>query len=211
MKIAHFADGDSIHWGFVVAEEVHPVTSAVDLLDAIADDVVLKALRSSAGAPRPLSSVRLLAPIPRPPQFIGVGLNYRSHAEEAGFDVPTSPLTFPFYSSSIIAPGHPIEIPAQSNSVDWEAELAIVIGKGGRDIPVDRALDHIAGYTIVNDVSARDLQEKDGQWGRAKGFDTFCPLGPALETELDPVGLSITCAVNGDIKQDGNTDPWSHP
>jgi 2-keto-4-pentenoate hydratase/2-oxohepta-3-ene-1,7-dioic acid hydratase in catechol pathway len=209
MKIGHYSDGRTTKWGFIVADSVRAAGRGTRMLDALSDGEALDAAFASAGPPEELSSVTLLAPVPEPPQFIGVGLNYREHAIEAGFAIPTAPVTFPFHRSAIIGTGHAIEIPSLSQRIDWEAELAIVIGSGGRDLPVESALDHVAGYTIVNDVSARDVQEADGQWSRAKSFDTFKPMGPWI-TMVDELGdasnLEITLTVNGQIKQSGSTD-----
>ena len=149
--------------------------------------------------------VQLLAPV-FPTKIVCVGRNYAEHAAEQDAEVPEEPVIFLKPSTAVIGPGQPIILPPEASIVHHEAELAIVVGKVSRKVKAEDASAHIIGYTAANDVSARDLQDKDGQWIRAKGFDTFCPLGPALETELDPVGLSITCAVNGDIKQDGNTE-----
>jgi 2-keto-4-pentenoate hydratase/2-oxohepta-3-ene-1,7-dioic acid hydratase in catechol pathway len=153
----------------------------------------------------PFDEVQLLAPV-FPTKVVCVGRNYAEHAAEQDAKVPDEPVIFLKPSTSVIGPGQPIILPPEASTVHHEAELAIVVGKVSRKVKAEDASAHIIGYTAANDVSARDLQAKDGQWARAKGFDTFCPLGPALETELDPVGLSITCAVNGDIKQDGNTE-----
>lgn len=208
MKIARFTGSEGDQWGFVEAGEVRPVGAEITMLSALADKAALSEAYASAGSGVPLSDVRLLAPIPEPPQFIGVGLNYRAHAEEAGFDVPTVPVTFPFHRSAIIGTGAVIEIPSFSDMIDWEAELAIVIGSGGRDIPVESALGHIAGYTIVNDVTARDVQKADGQWSRAKSFDTFKPMGPWITT-TDEIGtannLEISLTVNDVIMQASST------
>ncbi len=153
----------------------------------------------------PFDEVNLLAPV-FPTKVVGIGRNYVEHAAERNAEVPSEPVIFLKPSTSVIGPGQPIILPSDATTVHHEAELAIVVGKVSRRIKAEDAAAHIMGYTAANDVSARDLQAKDGQWTRAKGFDSFCPLGPALETELDPVGLSITCAVNGEIKQDGNTE-----
>ncbi len=207
MKIARYDDGAGVKWGFVDDGTVAPATAG-DLIDCLSDRSLLDAATAAAGEPVPLESVTLLAPIPSPPQFLGVGLNYRAHAIEAGMDIPTSPVTFPFHQSAITGNGAAIEIPRVSELVDWEAELAIVIGSGGKNIPLESALDHVAGYTIVNDVSARDIQRADGQWSRAKSFDTFKPMGPWITTtdELGDAGdLGITLTVNGEVMQDGDT------
>ena len=153
----------------------------------------------------PFDDVNLLAPV-FPTKVVCVGRNYVDHAAERNAEVPSEPIIFLKPSTSVIGPGQPIILPSEATTVHHEAELAIVVGKVSRRVKAEDAAAHIMGYTAANDVSARDLQAKDGQWTRAKGFDSFCPLGPALETELDPVGLSITCAVNGEIKQDGNTE-----
>ncbi len=152
----------------------------------------------------PLSSVTLLAPV-EPSKIICVGRNFADHAREQGVDVPEIPLLFLKPPSSVIGPGAAIEIPPQSQLVEHEAELAIVIGREGRWIEMDEAANHILGYTAANDVTARDLQRRDGQWTRGKGFDTFCPLGPWIETDLDPADALISCRVDGEIRQMAST------
>ncbi len=151
------------------------------------------------------NEARLLAPV-IPTKVVAVGKNYVDHAAEMGGDVPESPLIFLKPPTSIIGPLQPIRLPAQSQEVHHEAELAVVMGKVTRNVAIEDVGPHILGYTAANDVTARDLQRSDGQWTRAKGFDTFCPLGPAIDTELDPQeGLSIVCRVNGEIRQAGST------
>ena len=153
-------------------------------------------------------AVVLQAPILRPQKLIGVGLNYRDHAEETKMELPKEPLLFAMYSNAITAPGRPIVIPAMSRKIDYEAELAIVIGSRTRNVGPEEALEHVAGYTIVNDVSARDLQRSDGQWLRAKSFDTFAPMGPCLATRSalrDGDGLDIELRLNGQTMQKSNT------
>lgn len=153
----------------------------------------------------PLADVTLLAPIV-PANILCFGRNYRAHAEEGGDDVPTAPLLFLKATSCVTGPGDPIVIPkAAPAQVDYEAELAVVIGTAARNVSEAEALKHVLGYTCANDVSARDAQKNDGQWARAKSFDTFGPLGPWIETELDPTGLSVRGRLNGTMKQDGNT------
>jgi 2-keto-4-pentenoate hydratase/2-oxohepta-3-ene-1,7-dioic acid hydratase in catechol pathway len=134
-----------------------------------------------------------------------VGRNYSSHAAEHGAEVPAEPLIFLKPPSAVIGPGAPIVLPAQSARVEHEAELAAVIGRRGRRIPREQGLEYVLGYTCGNDVTARDLQRSDGQWTRAKGFDTFCPLGPWIETELDPAAVEVTSRVNGVLRQQGNS------
>jgi 2-keto-4-pentenoate hydratase/2-oxohepta-3-ene-1,7-dioic acid hydratase in catechol pathway len=146
-----------------------------------------------------------------PRKIICVGLNYRDHAAEGGREAPAEPLLFAKLPTALIEPGEAIVLPPEDDHVDSEAELAVVIGLAGRRISRDAALDHVAGYTVANDVSARTLQRKDGQWLRAKSFDTFCPLLPALvgtEELGDASGLRVTQRLNGEILQDANTDDF---
>ena len=149
--------------------------------------------------------VQLLAPV-FPTKVVCVGRNYAEHAAERGAEVPDEPVIFLKPATAVIGPGQAIVLPPETKTVHHEAELAIVAGTVSRRVAAEDASKHIIGYTAANDVSARDLQAKDGQWTRAKGFDTFCPLGPALETELDPIGLEIACRVNGELRQEGNTE-----
>lgn len=153
---------------------------------------------------QPLSAVRLLPPI-LPTKIICIGRNYAAHAKEHNVEVPEIPLLFLKPPSSIIGPLDKIIIPPQSQQVEHEAELVVVIGRRGRWIPPENALDHVLGYTIGNDVTARDLQRRDGQWTRGKGFDTFCPIGPWLETDFDPADHLVTCYVNGEMRQMAST------
>jgi acylpyruvate hydrolase len=160
------------------------------------------------GLARPTESVRLRAPVPRPTKLILVGLNYRDHAEEAGMKIPEVPTIFSKYANSVIGPGDAIKIPKVSAMIDYEAEYAFVIGRAGRDIPPARAMDYVAGYTIVNDVSCRDYQMKTGQWMIGKTFDTFAPMGPYLVTRdeiADPHNLEISLNLNGQRMQHSNT------
>jgi 2-keto-4-pentenoate hydratase/2-oxohepta-3-ene-1,7-dioic acid hydratase in catechol pathway len=146
--------------------------------------------------------------IERPPKIICVGLNYRDHAEETGAELPKAPLLFGKWGNTLIGDGDPIVLPRESAEVDYEAELGVVIGTGGRHIAESRALDHVRGYICVNDVSARDLQFADGQWTRGKSPDTFCPVGPRLvprEEIDDPQALAIRCVLNGETMQDSST------
>ena len=152
----------------------------------------------------PLESVRLLAPL-QPGKIICVGRNYVEHAKELDNPVPDIPLLFLKPPSAVIAHGDKIVLPPQSRQVDHEGELTVVIGKRGRWIPPERALDLVFGYTIANDVTARDLQRRDVQFTRGKGFDTFCPLGPWIETEFDLTDALVTTRVNGEMRQMGST------
>ncbi len=153
-----------------------------------------------------VAEVRLLAPV-EPPTIVAVGLNYRGHAAEAGQALPAAPLFFLKATTAAIGPEAPILLPAMApGEVDYEAELAVVIGRRAHNVPEAQALDHVLGYTCANDVSARDCQHHDGQWARAKSFDTFAPLGPWIETELDPGHCAIRSRLNGQVMQSANTD-----
>ena len=153
----------------------------------------------------PLSKVQLLAPVIPRSKVIGIGRNYAAHAAELGNDVPESPLVFLKPNTSVIGPGDPIVLPPESSNVHFEGELALVVGRVTRRVSKADALDHVFGWTIANDVTARDLQQSDGQWSRAKGFDTFCPLGPGIETDLDTADLALETRLDGETKQSGST------
>jgi 2-keto-4-pentenoate hydratase/2-oxohepta-3-ene-1,7-dioic acid hydratase in catechol pathway len=150
------------------------------------------------------STVKLLAPL-APGKIVCVGRNYAEHAREHDAEMPEVPLLFLKPPSAVIGPREPIVLPPQSQQVEHEAELAVVIGKRAHAVSPDEARDHIFGYTVANDVTARDLQRKDGQWTRAKSFDSFCPLGPWIDTEAEPGDLRINCRVNGQIRQMAST------
>ncbi len=155
-------------------------------------------------ATMPLADVRLLSPC-LPGKIVCVGRNYVEHARELGNDIPKIPLIFLKPPSSIVNPGDPIILPPQSQQVEHEAELVVVMGKRGRNIIAEEARNYILGYTVGNDVTARDLQKTDGQWTRAKGFDTFCSFGPWIETDFDISDALITCKVSGQPRQMGST------
>ena len=193
------------------------VTGEVDEHGQPADDTVVVAL---AGDPlyvgvklldqeHRLEDVRLLAPVLPRSKVIGIGRNYAAHAAELGHDLPSEPLMFLKPNTSVVGPGDPIFYPRQTQDLHYEGELAVVIGRICRDVPPEQATDVIYGYTVANDVTARDLQKSDVQFTRAKGFDSFCPLGPWIETDLDPQafvdGVRVQTYVNGDVRQDGTT------
>ncbi|HEV8042657.1 MAG TPA: fumarylacetoacetate hydrolase family protein [Bryobacteraceae bacterium] len=162
----------------------------------------------SSGAPVPLSSVTLLAPVPRPPKLICVGLNYRDHAIESKMEIPKVPTIFSKFPSAVIAAGQRIVLPKNSAQPDYEAEFAFVIGRGGRHIPAERWQEHVFGYTVINDVSARDFQMATSQWLMGKTFDTFAPMGPHIVSadEIpDPHALDISLTINGEVLQHSNT------
>jgi 2,4-didehydro-3-deoxy-L-rhamnonate hydrolase len=183
-------------------------------LIAAGPDSVAALRASMAGAAiavrgRPLDDADLLAPLPRPAKIVAIGRNYREHAAEEGVEPPSAPLIFAKWPSTVIGPGAEVRWdPDLSAKVDYEAELAVVIGRTARRVGVDTALDHVFGYTCLNDVSARDIQFGDGQWIRGKSLDTFCPMGPALVTadEIgDPQDLAIRCSVGDERVQDART------
>lgn len=161
-------------------------------------------VRETGAAPVALTAVQLLAPC-QPSKIVGIGRNYAAHAAEHHAPVPTEPLIFLKPPSALLAPGAAIELTPLSAQVEHEGELVVVIGRRCRHVALAQALDVVFGYTCGNDVTARDLQRKDGQWARAKGFDTFCPLGPWIETALDPTQVEVTCLVNGVVRQQGTT------
>jgi 2-keto-4-pentenoate hydratase/2-oxohepta-3-ene-1,7-dioic acid hydratase in catechol pathway len=158
--------------------------------------------------PAPLSSLKLLAPV-TPSKIVCIGRNYKEHAAEFGNEVPKEPLLFLKPPSSLLAPGGVVKMPALSKRVDYEGELAIVISQRcSRLSPAEDPLDYIRGYTIVNDVTARDIQKSDGQWTRGKGWDTFCPVGPIVSDEIDPLDgdpVTVNTRLNGQVKQQGST------
>lgn len=156
----------------------------------------------------PLAELPIFAPVINPGKIIAVGLNYRQHAAEAGAEVPRQPILFSKFPTAIVGPGAPISLPAIAKEVDLEAELAVVIGRECRGVSSAEALDYVFGYTCLNDVSARDIQRLDGQWTRAKSFDSFCPMGPWAVTSNeipDPQSLSIRSILNGFVMQDAST------
>ncbi len=174
--------------------------------EVFAGQIINDIVRTNDASQREFSSkeVRLLSPC-LPSKVVAVGLNYRDHAEELGLAIPEEPILFLKPSTSVIGPGDKIVLPPQSTRIDYEAELAIVISKTARNVPREKAQEYILGYTCLNDVTARDLQSKDGQWTRSKSFDTFCPIGPWIDTEIDGSDLKIELVLNGEIKQKSRT------
>ncbi len=198
MRIARFAGEDDPQFGVVGDDDGTP-TIAVLKGDPLYAGLEL------TGEKVPLEDVRLLAPVIPRSKVIGIGKNYAKHAAEMGGDVPESPLTFLKPNTSVVGPGDPIVYPKQTHDLHYEGELAVVIGRICRDLSPEDVSKVIFGYTCANDVTARDLQQSDGQWARAKGFDTFCPLGPWIETHLDPSNLTVRTSLDGEIMQDGST------
>jgi 2-keto-4-pentenoate hydratase/2-oxohepta-3-ene-1,7-dioic acid hydratase in catechol pathway len=198
VRIARYSTGEEPRFGVVegpLGEEVVADVEGDPLYRPIA----------FTGARVALADVRLLAPVIPRSKVVGIGRNYLAHAHELDNEVPTEPLMFLKPNTAVIGPGDPVVLPPQSREVHHEAELAAVIGRICRDVPRERVGEVVFGYTCGNDVTARDLQRSDGQWARAKGFDSFCPLGPWIETELDTSDLAVQCRVNGEVRQDGRT------
>ena len=205
MRIARFTTGEDPQFGVVTGEvDEHGVPDEDCVVVALNGDPLYVGLHLS-NKEYPLSEVRLLSPVLPRSKVIGIGRNYAAHAAEMGGDVPAEPLMFMKPNTSVIGPGDPVFYPRQSSEVHYEGELAVVIGRICRDVPAEKAADVIQGYTVANDVTARDLQRSDVQFTRAKGFDSFCPLGPWIETELDVSDLRLQTFLNGDLKQDGTT------
>jgi 2-keto-4-pentenoate hydratase/2-oxohepta-3-ene-1,7-dioic acid hydratase in catechol pathway len=209
VRIARFTTGEEPLYGVVtgdVDEYGQPAEDSV--IVALAGDPLYVGVKLLEQQYR-LEDVRLLAPVLPRSKVVGIGRNYADHAAEMGNDVPTEPLMFLKPNTSVVGPGDPIFYPPQTSNLHFEGELAVVIGRICRDVPAEQATDVIHGYTIANDVTARDLQKSDVQFTRAKGFDSFCPLGPWIETDLDPQhfadGVRVQTHLNGDIKQDGST------
>ena len=176
----------------------------------VADDDALTEA-NSRGWLVPSQDAYWFAPVPRPGKLICIGLNYRDHAAESNMAIPKQPIVFSKFSTAVIAPGEPVVLPATSTQVDYEAELAVVIGRRAKDVTREHALDYVLGYTCFNDVSARDFQFADGQWQRGKSCDTFAPMGPTIVTAdevPDPHKLSIKLVLNGQAMQDSNTDQF---
>jgi 2-keto-4-pentenoate hydratase/2-oxohepta-3-ene-1,7-dioic acid hydratase in catechol pathway len=199
MRIARFSTDEGMSFG-VVEENTVAVIAAHPIGEL-----------TFTGQRLPLADVRLLAPI-LPSKIIAIGKNYADHVREMGGDEPSAePVLFSKPSTAVIGPGEAIAYPQKlSERVDHEGELAVVIGRMCREVPASRAAEVILGYTCANDVTARDLQAKDGQWTRAKGFDTFCPIGPWIETEADPADLAISTTVNGEVRQEARTSLLLH-
>ena len=210
MKYCRFLLDDQIHYGAL--EERKGELWITGPAPAPDEDLAFKLALEKAAAesfdfePMPMSSAQLLAPV-TPSKIICVGRNYRDHAKELGNEVPTEPLIFFKPPSSLLEPGGVVRLPAASTRVDFEGELALVIGRRVHKLKADADLRGvIRGYTLADDVSARDLQKKDVQWTRAKGFDTFCPLGPLVSDEVDPMaGVTIETRVNGEVRQQAST------
>jgi 2-keto-4-pentenoate hydratase/2-oxohepta-3-ene-1,7-dioic acid hydratase in catechol pathway len=199
VKIARFSRGDVIAFGILDEDEL----------------VVLKgdpmfAGYDPTGERVALGDVKLLAPVIPRSKVVAVGKNYRDHAAEMGGQAPEAPLLFLKPNTAVVGPGDQIVLPPQSAQVEHEGELAVVIGRIAKNVSAADAAGYVFGYTVANDVTARDLQRADGQWARAKGFDTFCPLGPVIETELDLAESTLQTRVNGDVRQSSRLSEMVH-
>lgn len=199
MRVARFSHRDAIRYGIVDGTDL--VVLAGDPMFAGFD---------TTGERVPVADVALLAPVIPRSKVVGVGRNYADHIAELGNDTPAEPLLFFKPNTAVIGPGDAIVRPPQTSLTSYEGELAAVIGRIAKNVPAAVALDYVFGYTIANDVTARDLQQSDGQWARAKGFDTFCPLGPAIETEFSFDGARIVTRLNGELRQDGPISDMIH-
>lgn len=208
MKLVTFSTHEGIRKPGVLLEESAQI---IDLSEHYKSSLgVIQSLTKtrSPGALFSLSEIRLHAPLANPPRIFCIGLNYRDHALESGMEIPSFPVVFFKMAPSIIGPGDAIQLPAITREPDYEAELAVVIGKGGYRISATEAMDHVYGYTILNDVSARDIQFATSQWSLSKSLPTFCPMGPAIVTQdeiPDPHALAIRLSIGGEELQNSNT------
>jgi 2-keto-4-pentenoate hydratase/2-oxohepta-3-ene-1,7-dioic acid hydratase in catechol pathway len=203
MRIARFTTEGDPRFGVVEGE------SGGEVLAVVTGDPLYTPIQFT-GERVTLDDARLLAPVIPRSKVVGIGRNYAEHAAELGNEVPAEPLAFLKPNTSVVGPGDPIVLPDASSHVDYEGELAVIIGRVCRDVPRERVGEVVLGYTCANDVTARDLQKSDGQWWRAKGFDSFCPLGPYLATGLDPSDLRVVTRLDGTVVQDGRTSQMVH-
>ncbi len=216
MRFVRYTADSPPQWGVQRDDDVIPLAglreefSIEKLAEAAFCRTVEESVNGASDRAIPLEDVRLLAPVPRPGKFICVGLNYLDHAEETGDEVPEQPLLFGKAPTAVTNPGDPIVHPEDIDQVDYEVELGVVIGHGGSDIDAVDSRDHVAGYTVINDVSGRDAQFSDGQYLRGKSYDTFAPMGPCIVPDhvLDPNALDVACRVNGETKQCSNTEQF---
>ena len=201
MKVARFSHKGSIAYGILDEDEREWVVLDGDPMYSGFD---------TTGERVALTDAPLLAPVLPRSKVVAIGRNYRAHAEELGNEVPEAPLMFLKPNTAVIGPEDAIVLPPQSSQVEHEGELVVVIGRIAKDVEVERAFEYVFGYTVGNDVTARDLQRADGQWARGKGFDTFCPLGPLIETEFDAASATIETRVNGEERQSGRIADLIH-
>ncbi|WP_344106145.1 fumarylacetoacetate hydrolase family protein [Myceligenerans crystallogenes] len=199
MRIARFTTGDDPRFGLVQTE------GDKTFLAVLGGDPLYMPAMPTGERVELGDGVRLLAPVIPRSKIVAVGKNYAAHAAEMGGEVPASPLLFFKPNTAVIGPDDPIVLPDFSDEISYEAELAVVIGKVCKEVPEEHAASYVLGYTVANDVTARDAQRTDGQWARAKGFDGSCPLGPWIDTDLDPEDVGVMSRLNGETKQDGRT------
>ena len=211
MKLVTYSTGDGVsRVGRIEGGEIQPLGSpGASMLEYIERGEGAEGEPGGADGSVALEEARLHAPIARPEKLIAIGLNYEDHAAETGAEIPEKPVVFAKYPNTVIGPGEPIRIPPIAEQIDYEAELAVVIGRRAKGISEAEALEYVFGYTNSNDVSARDLQfSEGGQWTRSKSIDTFCPIGPYVATRdevPDPQNLYIRAILNGEVVQDGTT------
>ncbi|HET8600107.1 MAG TPA: fumarylacetoacetate hydrolase family protein [Segeticoccus sp.] len=201
MRIARYTTGEDPTYGLV--------DGAGEKIARISGDPLYQPI-SLTGETSMVEEVRLLAPVIPRSKVIGIGRNYAEHAREMGGETPAEPLMFLIPNTAVVGPGDPVVMPPQSTNVHYEGELAVVIGRMCKDVAPEDVARVVFGYTCANDVTARDLQRSDGQWARAKGFDTFCPLGPWIETELDTSSVRLRTRRDEEVVQDGTTGDMIH-
>lgn len=200
MRIARFTTGQDPRYAFVQGDP------GSEYLAVLNGDPLFQSVEPTGERVRlDDDGLRLLSPVIPRSKVVGVGRNYAAHIAEMGNETPASPLLFLKPNTSVIGPDDPIVLPSWSADVSYEAELAVVIGRMTKEVSPEVALQHVLGYTVANDVTARDAQQTDGQWARAKGFDSACPLGPWIQTDLDIEEIAVRSRVNGEARQDGNT------
>jgi 2-keto-4-pentenoate hydratase/2-oxohepta-3-ene-1,7-dioic acid hydratase in catechol pathway len=212
VRIVRFVIDDEVAYGVVGVARGNGAATGEEVVAELAGHPLDTGTQGPrlTGTTYPLQDVRLLAPVV-PSKVVAVGKNYADHAREMGGEPPAEPVLFLKPSTAVCGPADPIRYPAAlSQRVDYEGELAVVIGRLCRQVPAGQAAAVIFGYTCANDVTARDLQARDGQWARAKGFDTFCPLGPWIETDVDVSDLELTTSVNGEVRQRARTSQLLH-
>jgi 2-keto-4-pentenoate hydratase/2-oxohepta-3-ene-1,7-dioic acid hydratase in catechol pathway len=209
MRIARFTTAGSEPRFAVVEGQSGDGDSDEAILAVVEGDPLYRPVQPT-GERVALRDARLLAPVIPRSKVVGVGRNYVEHAAELGHEVPGEPLLFLKPNTAVLGPNEAVVLPPASHEVHHEAELAVVIGRLCKDVPRERAAEVVLGYTCADDVTARDLQRQDGQWARAKGFDTFCPLGPWISTGLDPSDLLVECRVDGQLRQSGRTSQMVH-
>lgn len=200
MRIVRFTPSSESNLG---SDPLFGVLEEDNSISVISGDPIYHGI-TKTGAKTEITKSRLLAPVIPRSKIVAIGKNYAEHAKEMGSDVPSEPIIFLKPNTSVIGPSDTINWPSMAPTIDYEAELAVVIGRVCKDVPRERVKEVIFGYTLANDITCRELQKRDGQWARAKGFDTFCPLGPWVETDFVPGNQKIWTKVNGEIRQDSS-------